>query len=59
MATYAFKKWYSLKRFKRRYNCTKGDIERFKKDTGKRWIYADTPTKAFKKWFHENTKTIK
>lgn len=59
IATNTFKKWYSLKRFKRRYNCTKGDIERFKKDTGKRWIYADTPTKAFKKWLHENTKTIK
>jgi len=55
MATYAFKKWYKLETIKRKYNYTKEDIERFKNDIGKRWIYANTPTKAFKEWLHENT----
>ena len=58
-ATIAFKKWYNLKRIKKRHNCTEKEIALFKGDTGKRWIYADTPTKAFKNWLHENTKTIK
>ena len=58
-ATNAFKKWYTLDRFKKRYNCTKGDIEHFRRVTGKRLLYATTPTKAFKTWLHENKKTIK